>query len=66
MPDPTFSTPSRAGEPYRRTPLKKTGRALPPALEAASNMREFAPGDVVFRQGESATAIYKVEDGSCA
>jgi CRP/FNR family transcriptional regulator, dissimilatory nitrate respiration regulator len=37
--------------------------ALPPALEAGSAVRVLAPGELLFRQGDRAAAIYKVESG---
>jgi CRP/FNR family transcriptional regulator, dissimilatory nitrate respiration regulator len=37
--------------------------ALPPSLEAGSAVRVLAPGDLLFRQGDPAAAIYKVESG---
>lgn len=36
---------------------------LPPSLEAASAVRELAAGELLFRQGEPAAAIYRVESG---
>jgi CRP-like cAMP-binding protein len=35
----------------------------PPLLEAASAVRELAAGELLFRQGAPAAAIYKVESG---
>jgi CRP/FNR family transcriptional regulator, dissimilatory nitrate respiration regulator len=37
--------------------------ALPPSLEAGSVVRLLAPGELLFRQGDRAAAIYKVESG---
>jgi CRP/FNR family transcriptional regulator, dissimilatory nitrate respiration regulator len=37
--------------------------ALPSSLEAVSVVRVLAPGELLFRQGDSAAAIYKVESG---
>jgi CRP-like cAMP-binding protein len=37
--------------------------ALPPSLEAGSVIRLLAPGELLFRQGDRAAAIYKVESG---
>jgi len=37
--------------------------ALPPSLEAGGVIRLLAPGELLFRQGDPATAIYKVESG---
>ena len=37
--------------------------ALPPSLEAGSAVRVLAPGKLLFRQGDRAAAIYKVESG---
>jgi CRP/FNR family transcriptional regulator, dissimilatory nitrate respiration regulator len=37
--------------------------ALPPVLEAGSGVRGLAPGELLFRQGDPAAAIYKVESG---
>ncbi len=37
--------------------------ALPPSLEARSVVRVLAPGELLFRQGDRAAAIYKVESG---
>lgn len=36
---------------------------LPVSLEAGSVIRVLAPGDLLFRQGDPAAAIYKVESG---
>jgi CRP-like cAMP-binding protein len=36
---------------------------LPASLEAGSTVRVLAPGDLLFRQGDPAAAIYKVESG---
>jgi CRP/FNR family transcriptional regulator, dissimilatory nitrate respiration regulator len=36
---------------------------LPPALEAGSVTRDLAAGEVLFKQGDRAAAIYKVESG---
>src|SRR5437660_12776664 len=35
--------------------------ALPPSLEVRSVVRVLAPGELLFRQGDRAAAIYKVE-----
>jgi len=35
----------------------------PPALESESTIRELAPGDLLFSQGDPATAIFRVESG---
>ena len=37
--------------------------ALPPSLEAGSIVRVLAPGELLFRQGDRAVAIYRVESG---
>ena len=37
--------------------------ALPLSLEAGSAVRVLAPGELLFRQGDRAAAIYKVESG---
>ena len=37
--------------------------ALPTSLEAGSVVRVLAPGELLFRQGDWAAAIYKVESG---
>ena len=37
--------------------------ALPPSLEAGSIVRVLSPGELLFRQGDRAVAIYKVESG---
>jgi CRP-like cAMP-binding protein len=37
--------------------------ALPLSLEAGSVVRNLAAGEVLFKQGDRATAIYKVESG---
>src|SRR5215467_360088 len=36
---------------------------LPASLEAGSTIRALAPGELLFRQGDPAAAIYKVESG---
>jgi CRP-like cAMP-binding protein len=36
---------------------------LPASLEAGTSVRVLAPGDLLFRQGDPAAAIYKVESG---
>jgi CRP-like cAMP-binding protein len=36
---------------------------LPPSIEARSVVRVLASGELLFRQGDRATAIYKVESG---
>jgi CRP-like cAMP-binding protein len=36
---------------------------LPASLEAGSTIRALAPGELLFRQGDLAAAIYKVEGG---
>jgi CRP-like cAMP-binding protein len=36
---------------------------LPPSLEAASAVRELAADELLFRQGDPAAAIYRVENG---
>src|SRR6516165_1694196 len=36
---------------------------LPPSLEAGSVVRVLAPGELLFRQGDPAAAIYRVESG---
>jgi CRP/FNR family transcriptional regulator, dissimilatory nitrate respiration regulator len=45
------------------TVLPAATHALPPSLEAASVVRVLASGDTLFRQGDPAAAIYKVESG---
>jgi CRP-like cAMP-binding protein len=37
--------------------------ALPRSLEAGSVVRDLAAGEILFRQGDRAAAIYKVESG---
>jgi hypothetical protein len=37
--------------------------SLPPSLESGSAVRVLAPGELLFRQGDPAAAIYKVESG---
>jgi len=37
--------------------------ALPPSLTAGSVVRVLAPGELLFRQGDRAAAIYQVESG---
>ena len=37
--------------------------SLPTPLESDSTVRVLAPGELLFRQGDPATAIYKVESG---
>ena len=37
--------------------------SLPASLEAGTSVRVLAPGDLLFRQGDQAVAIYKVESG---
>jgi CRP/FNR family transcriptional regulator, dissimilatory nitrate respiration regulator len=37
--------------------------ALPPSLETGSVIHLLAPGELLFRQGDRAAAIYKVESG---
>ncbi|HEV2336987.1 MAG TPA: cyclic nucleotide-binding domain-containing protein [Stellaceae bacterium] len=37
--------------------------ALPRSLEAGSGARDLAAGEVLFRQGDRPTAIYRVESG---
>src|SRR6266446_5258679 len=37
--------------------------ALPSSLDAGSVVRDLAEGEVLFRQGDRAAAIYKVESG---
>jgi CRP-like cAMP-binding protein len=41
----------------------KSPKPLPTLIEADSTIRVLAPGDLLFRQGDPATAIYKVESG---
>jgi CRP-like cAMP-binding protein len=36
---------------------------LSPTIEAGRTVRVLAPGELLFRQGDPATAIYKVESG---
>jgi CRP/FNR family transcriptional regulator, dissimilatory nitrate respiration regulator len=36
---------------------------LPPSLEAISAVRELTAGDLLFRQGDPAAAVYGVERG---
>src|SRR5947208_349973 len=36
---------------------------MPPSLEAGSVVRDLAPGEFLFEQGDRAAAIYKVESG---
>ncbi len=44
-------------------PATQTPSLLPPAIDAASTVRVLAAGDLLFRQGDPAAAIYKVETG---
>ena len=37
--------------------------ALPRSLDAGSTIRQLTDGEVLFRQGDSASAIYRVESG---
>src|ERR1700751_3318545 len=37
--------------------------SLPASLESGSAVRVLAPGELLFRQGDPAAAIYKVESG---
>jgi CRP-like cAMP-binding protein len=37
--------------------------SLPASLEAGSTVRVLGPGELLFGQGDSASAIYKVENG---
>jgi CRP/FNR family transcriptional regulator, dissimilatory nitrate respiration regulator len=37
--------------------------SLPASLEAGSTVRVLGPGELLFRQGDLASAIYKVEGG---
>ena len=37
--------------------------ALPRSLEAGSVVRDLAAGEVLFRQGDRAAAIYQVDSG---
>jgi CRP-like cAMP-binding protein len=46
----------------RNSPALPTD-ALPASLEAGSVVRVLSPGDLLFRQGDPAAAIYKVESG---
>jgi CRP-like cAMP-binding protein len=46
----------------RNSPVIAPG-LLPSSFEAASTIRSLAPGELLFRQGETAAAIYKVESG---
>jgi CRP/FNR family transcriptional regulator, dissimilatory nitrate respiration regulator len=36
---------------------------LPTSLESGSTVRVLAPGELLFRQGDPAVAIYKIESG---
>lgn len=47
----------------RHPAVGETHDRLPLSLEAGSVVRVLAPGEHVFRQGDRATAIYKVESG---
>jgi CRP-like cAMP-binding protein len=40
-----------------------TPEPLPASLKAGSTIRSLAPGEPLFRQGDAAAAIYKVESG---
>jgi CRP/FNR family transcriptional regulator, dissimilatory nitrate respiration regulator len=40
-----------------------TSDVLPPSLEAGSVVRDLAAGQTLFKQGDPAAAIYKVESG---
>jgi CRP-like cAMP-binding protein len=45
-------------------PLNRTSSgAFPASLEAGSTVRALGPGELLFRQGDPAVAIYKVESG---
>ena len=53
---------------YRATPLSiapahMAPDRLPASLEAASTIRVLASGELLFRQGDPAAAIYRVESG---
>src|SRR6516165_12080581 len=53
---------------YRATPLSTAPAhmapdRLPASLEAASTIRVLASGELLFRQGDPAAAIYRVESG---
>jgi CRP-like cAMP-binding protein len=37
--------------------------ALPPSLEAGSVVRDLSAGEILFRQGDRAAAIYRIESG---
>jgi CRP/FNR family transcriptional regulator, dissimilatory nitrate respiration regulator len=45
------------------TVIAAATNTLPPTLEAGSVVRVLAPGELLFRQGDPAAAIYKVESG---
>ena len=46
----------------RNSPVIAPG-LLPSSFQAGSTVRVLAPGDLLFRQGDPAAAIYKVESG---
>jgi hypothetical protein len=59
---------SRSKRRYRATPLSiapahMAPDRLPASLEAASTIRVLASGELLFRQGDPAAAIYRVESG---
>ena len=46
-----------------RRPATVAPDPLPASLEAGTSVRVLAPGDLLFRQGDPAAAIFKVESG---
>ena len=50
-------------DPRNRTRSALSPDSLPPSIEAGSVVRTLAPGELLFRQGDPAAAIYKVESG---
>ncbi|SRR6266571_1393036 len=51
------------GDPSNPSGPVMSPDALPPSLEAGSVVRVLGPGEVLFRQGDRAAAVYKVECG---
>jgi CRP-like cAMP-binding protein len=51
------------GGTVARMKAESPADALPRSLEAGSVVRELAAGEILFRQGDRAAAIYRVESG---
>jgi len=66
-----YSSRMRKARPHKRryratrlsTAADMAPDPLPASLEAASTIRVLASGELLFRQGDPAAAIYKVESG---